>query len=168
MGACACASDREGFRIGNAERYMEDAMRYCDQAFAKEFEMRKSFPYLMDDIFDESKSNSKLVEAMPSSSAVQGCKNKTLEMRLINDEAAMQKMTDDIWNRVVAPNLRPKLENEWEKHAVDKCIARERKRCGFDSRIQHKLLSLCVGRVVNGMEDVATSDSPYELGRRGL
>uniref|UniRef100_A0A7S2TIW5 Uncharacterized protein n=1 Tax=Lotharella oceanica TaxID=641309 RepID=A0A7S2TIW5_9EUKA len=166
MGACACASDRDGVRIGNAENYMDDAMCYCEQALAKEFEMRTSFPYVMNDLFDESKSNSNVMGGMLSSTGNQMDNNtNTVEMRLINDPEALQRITDEIWNHAIAPKLRPKLENEYDKFAVDKSIERARRRSGFDRRIQHKLLSLCVGRVVQGKDqvDVAPTEPLYGL-----
>mmetsp|Transcript_35824 Transcript_35824/g.69591 ORF Transcript_35824/g.69591 Transcript_35824/m.69591 type:complete len:161 (+) Transcript_35824:74-556(+) len=146
MGACSCSFERREIPPQYVERYMGKAFDKCEDAYlnlGKELEARRAFPYTVEYV----EKNCSMV--VPKFEA---CKAHDSEIDLLtaNKKEFMNQIINDIWDGVIVRNVLREWAQQHEKHHIHEKLARLRKRTNFDSRIQHKLLDICIGKMATG------------------
>jgi len=138
MGACSSggASLREIPKM--VERSMEDAFQECITWYGKlekQLSTRKAFHCIFESV--ECKTLSKNTKC-----------ESVLDLLTVQDREKMKTVTSDIWKNVIVRKILPQFE-QLDKSDVDKAMQRARKSSNFDSRIEHKLLAICIQNIEN-------------------
>mmetsp|Transcript_33194 Transcript_33194/g.64698 ORF Transcript_33194/g.64698 Transcript_33194/m.64698 type:complete len:205 (+) Transcript_33194:74-688(+) len=190
MGACsanACYIGQRDVGPVDIEALTQEAIAECDKPYVnffqgkEKFRGKQAFPYIL---FERLEGRNKITECK---NAEEKFYENILEYMVATNRETLKVITDNIWNAVVAPKIRPAIQMEAEEavqvvpkivkekfgeeelkdKAIRKRMASTRRDIDFDNRIQRKLFTICVENMKrNGAviaEDYDPATAPTEL-----